>query len=91
MPVLAKYHGVVIRFIHDRELGTRLHASYGDLELVVALKPLRVIQGDVPDWVRELVLNWARRHYAEFPSNPYDWRFPAQRLATAPAPHAYAR
>jgi hypothetical protein len=91
MPVLAKYHGVVIRFIYDRELGTRLHASYGDLELVVALKPLRVIQGDVPDWVRESVLNWARAHYGEFPSNPRDWRFAAPRLAAASAPQAQAR
>jgi len=90
MPVLAKCYGVVIRFIYDRVLGTRLHASYGDLELVVALKPLRVIQGDVPEWVRDFVLGWARQHYAEFPGNPTDWQFCARTLAVARPPRAQA-
>jgi hypothetical protein len=83
MPVLAKCYGVVIRFIHDRVLGTRLHASYGDLELVVALKPLRVIQGDAPGWVREFVLNWARQHGSDLPSDPRDWRFSSRAPAYA--------
>ena len=91
MAVLAKYRGVVIRFIYDRELGTRLHASYGDLELVVALKPLRVIQGDVPDWVRDAVLNWVRQHYSELPADPGDWRVESHRLAWARVPASRVR
>jgi hypothetical protein len=90
MPVLAKCYGVVIRFIYDGVLGTRLHASYGDLELVVALKPLRVVQGDVPEWVRDFVLGWARQHYAEFPTNRPDWQFCARNLALARPPLAHA-
>jgi hypothetical protein len=88
MPVLTKCYGVVIRFIYDRQLGTRLHASYGDLEMVVALRPLRVIQGDVPEWVRDFVLKWARQHAAEFPSDPTDSVWALQRLTAAPRPRA---
>ncbi len=67
MPVLAKLYGIVIRLIRDRTFGTRLHAFYRGHEVVVALQPLRVLQGDVPQWVAECVLNWAREHYCELP------------------------
>ncbi len=65
MPVLAKFCGIVIRKLIDRTLGTRLHAIYGDSELVVGLSPLRVIQGDVPPWVRDWTLQWVRQHQDE--------------------------
>jgi hypothetical protein len=65
MPVLAKFHGIVIRLLYDRTFGIRLHAFYGDAELVIGLKPLKIIQGDAPDWVRDWALDWARQHEAE--------------------------
>jgi hypothetical protein len=49
----------------DRTLGARLHAFYEGAELVVALQPLRVLQGEVPPWVKEWVLGWAREHMGE--------------------------
>ena len=51
MPVLSKFNGIVIRMLLDRTFGMRLHAFYGDTELVIGLNPPRVIQGDVPAWV----------------------------------------
>ncbi len=48
--------------MYDRTLGARLHAFYEGAELVVALHPLRVLQGEVPLWVRDWVLGWARDH-----------------------------
>jgi hypothetical protein len=65
MPVLAKFYGIVIRKLIDRTFGTRLHAIYGDSELVIGLNPVRVIQGDVPQWVREWSMNWVQTHEDE--------------------------
>ena len=65
MPVLERFGGIVVRLIYDRTLGARLHAFYEGAELVVALQPLRVLQGEVPQWVREWVLRWAREHMSE--------------------------
>lgn len=56
----------------DRTFGIHLHAIYGDSEMVIGLKPVRVIQGETPAWVRACALAWARQHEKEFP----------QRLAT---------
>ena len=62
MPVLTKFEGIVIRMLIDRTFGMRLHAFYGDTEMVMGLNPLRVIQSDVSPWVREQALAWARNH-----------------------------
>jgi hypothetical protein len=81
MPVLARLYGIVIRMMRDRTFGTRLHAFYGGHELVVALQPLRVLQGDVPEWVRNFVMDWAREHYRELPITTADW--PVSRRASS--------
>ncbi len=65
MPVLSKFYGIIIRMAFSRNAGACFHATYGDSELVVGLNPLRVIQGDAPGRVRELVLEWAKAHYLE--------------------------
>ncbi len=64
MPVLSKFNGIVIRMLFDRTFGTRLHAFYGNTELVIGLNPVRVIQGDVPAWVQIQALQWAQRYEA---------------------------
>lgn len=65
MPVLSKFYGIIIRMVFSRALGAHFHATYEDSELVVGLNPLRIIQGDAPGRVRDLVLEWAYAHYAE--------------------------
>jgi hypothetical protein len=65
MPVLAKFYGIVVRMLFAPVLGAHFHAIYGDYELVVAIQPLAVIQGDAPQRVREMVLEWAVQHQRE--------------------------
>lgn len=65
MPVLSKFYGIVIRMLRTQLFDARFHAFYGDTELVVQVWPLKVIEGDAPPRVRELVLEWARQHQQE--------------------------
>jgi hypothetical protein len=65
MPVLAKSCGIVMRMLIDRTFGTHFHAFYGDSELVIALNPMRVLQGDAPSWVQEWALEWVKYHHHE--------------------------
>lgn len=65
MPVISKFYGIVIRMLFARQLGARIHAFYGDSELVLSIWPLKVLQGDAPARVRCMVLDWARRHQQE--------------------------
>ena len=65
MTVLSKFYGIIIRMAFSRTAGAQFQATYGDSELVVGLNPLRIIQGDAPARVRELVLEWAKAHYLD--------------------------
>lgn len=65
MPVLSKFYGIVIRMVATHFFGARFYATCGDFELVVAISPLTIIQGDAPIRVRELVLAWAGQHQKE--------------------------
>lgn len=71
MPVIARFCGIVIRMLCAQSLGARIHAFYGDSELIVGLWPVRVIQGEAPQHVRDLVLDWTRQHQEELLSG---WR-----------------
>lgn len=87
MPVLVRFGGIVIRMLLDRTFGTRLHAFYGGAELVVGLKPVRVIQGEVPSWVEAWVLNWVETNQNKLlPLRGHeDWREIPLPLIAAPA------
>lgn len=65
MPVVAKFYGIVIRMLCVRLLGARIHAFYGDRELVIGLAPLRIIEGEVPSWVKNRVMAWAASHHQD--------------------------
>lgn len=65
MPVIARFCGIVIRMLCLSAFGVRLHAFYGDAEMVVDLRDLRIVTAEVPPHVQELVLEWARRHQSE--------------------------
>ncbi len=65
MPVISKFYGIIIRILHARNLEAHIVANYGEHELVVRLWPLRVVQGNAPQRVRDLVLEWATQHQQE--------------------------
>ena len=65
MPAIGKLGKIVIRLIYSRLLGVRIHAIYGDAELVLSAWPLKVVQGEAPAWVREQVCAWATEHQQE--------------------------
>jgi len=65
MPVLSKFYGIVIRMAFIRAFTAHFHAIYGQWELIVGIAPLRIIQGDAPGRVRDMVLEWAAEHQRE--------------------------
>lgn len=81
MPVLAKFCGVVIRLLCLRSLGARLHACYGDSEMVIDLANGNVLQDEMPERIRRMVLAWAKQHRAEIDSTLHRCR----RAAGVPA------
>jgi hypothetical protein len=48
-----------------RAFTAHFHAIYGQWELIVGIALLRIIQGDAPLRVRDMVLEWAAEHQRE--------------------------
>jgi len=65
MPVLSKFYGIVIRMVFIRAFNAHFHAIYGQNELIVGIAPPRIIQGEAPVRVRDMVLEWAATHQRE--------------------------
>ena len=65
MPTISKFYGIVIRMMRLREFGARFHAIYENSELVVNLWPLRIVAGEAPARVKQMVLEWAAQHQEE--------------------------
>ena len=65
MPVLSKFYGIVVRMLFVREFTAHFYAFYGSWELMVGVAPIRIIQGEAPERVCNLVLEWATTHQYE--------------------------
>jgi hypothetical protein len=85
MPVLSKFYGIVIRMLFKPGFGAHVHALYHDSELLVAVAPARVITGEAPPWVRELVLHWVEEHQTELMDNWFRCGHAIRPVAVAPA------
>ena len=72
MPVVARFCGIVIRLLCLRSLGMRLHAFHGDSEMVVELDTLRVLQEEVSEPVKLMVLAWAKDHQRELKAGRFN-------------------
>jgi hypothetical protein len=65
MPVLAKFYGIVIRMLFVRQFTAHFYAYYETWELMIGVAPVRILQGEAPARVRDLVLEWATQHQYE--------------------------
>ena len=84
MPVISKFYGIVIRMLLARDLTAQFHAIYENTELVVSIWPLKIVQGDAPRRVREMVLEWAAAHQQELLSAWNRCRFGQQPMRIEP-------
>ena len=65
MPTISKFYGLVIRMMRVRDFGARFHAIYDNSELIVNLWPLKIVAGEAPARVKDMVLEWATQHQQE--------------------------
>jgi len=65
MPEISRFLGIVI-FIYYGEHGTpHFHANYAGQWASVSIDGLKIVAGDLPGRVQELILEWAEEHHDE--------------------------
>lgn len=65
MPTISMFYGILIKMFFDDHAPPHFHAEYGEYELVIAIHPIKIIQGDAPKRVKSMVLEWTALHQEE--------------------------
>jgi hypothetical protein len=65
MPVISKFYGIIVRMMRLPGRRTAIYANYGDHEVVLDAATLRIISGNAPARVVDMVIEWARAHHGE--------------------------
>ncbi len=65
MPEISRFYGISIVFYPREHPPAHFHAIYGDEEAVFDVATLRVLNGELSNRARSLVLEWAALHRDE--------------------------
>ncbi len=69
MPELCRFFGIIIRMFADDHNPPHIHAFYGDGQMEVAIRPIRVLKGALPHRARSMVIEWTGLHQVELALN----------------------
>ena len=65
IPVIARCYGIILRMMKLPDRRTALYANNGEHEVVLDAATRRVIAGNAPSRLVDLIIEWARPHQAE--------------------------
>ncbi|MGK5087211.1 DUF4160 domain-containing protein [Bdellovibrionota bacterium FG-2] len=65
MLTISQFYGIVIQMFYDDHNPPHFHAVYGEFEILVAISPIRILEGNIPGRVKSMVLEWAALHQTE--------------------------
>jgi hypothetical protein len=79
MPEISRFFGIIVRMYYDDHDPPHFHAIYGDSEAQIAIDPIHILNGNLPNRATSLVIEWAALHQRELFDN---W----QRIHTSQLP-----
>ncbi len=59
MPEIARFYGIIIKLFFGDHPPPHFHAVYGEYIGVFEMNTLEMIEGDLPNRARKLVVEWA--------------------------------
>ena len=65
MPEIARFYGIVIKLFFGDHAPPHFHAIYGEYIGLFSIETLDMIEGDLPNRAKKMVVEWARLHRAE--------------------------
>jgi len=69
MPEISRFFGVLITMYYNDHPPAHFHVRYGDQKAVVAIDPLRMLEGKLSPRALGLVMEWASMHRVELAAN----------------------
>jgi hypothetical protein len=65
VPTISIFYGIMIQMFWDDHAPPHFHALYAEYEVIVNIKTLEVIRGNMPRRALALVLEWSNEHRDE--------------------------
>jgi hypothetical protein len=59
MPEITRFYGIIIKVFFTDHLPPHFHAVYGEHNGVFDINSLAMIEGDLPNRARKMVIEWA--------------------------------
>jgi hypothetical protein len=69
MPTISTFYGVLIQMFWREHGPPHFHALYAEYEILIDIRTLEVLEGEMPRRAMGLVLEWAQEHRAELMEN----------------------
>ena len=65
MPVITSFYGIVIKMYFNDHLPPHFHAIYGEYNALFSINTLEMLEGDLPNRAKKLIIEWATQHQDE--------------------------
>jgi len=62
MPEICRFFGIIIYIFYNEHQPPHLHAIYGEYEVLITIKGLSILSGELPPRALGLVIEWASLH-----------------------------
>jgi len=65
MPEIARFYGIIIKWFFSDHPPPHFHVVYGEYNALFDIETLDMIEGDLPNRAKKLVIEWATRYQTE--------------------------
>lgn len=65
MPTISMFFGILIQMHWREHAPPHFHALYGEYEVLIDIRTLEIMSGNIPKRALALVLEWVQTHRAE--------------------------
>jgi Domain of unknown function (DUF4160) len=65
MPTISAFYGILVQIFWREHGPPHFHALYAEHEVLIDIRTLALVQGNLPKRALALVLEWASEHQAE--------------------------
>jgi hypothetical protein len=75
MPTISTFYGILVQMFWNEHAPPHFHALYAEDEVLIDIRTLEVMEGNLPRRALALVLEWSQEHRNELME---DWNLCAQ-------------
>jgi len=65
MPTISTFYGILIQMFWSDHAPPHFHALYAEDEVLIDIRTLDILEGEMPRRALALILEWAQEHRAE--------------------------